>query len=99
MVRMTQLFDLGDQETSKEYYNESVRPRVSKLPNLVRHEAALVQGKPLSGAETTLIVDLYFEDEHKMDEAFASEAGKTYSNELTARNTKYIHALESIVLS
>ncbi len=100
MIRMTYLFTSGtDDKALESYIDTKVYPLMKDLPGVQRLEAATVTGTPLGNIHLRGIIDIFFEDEDAMNEAFASSRGKQLSRELTANAVSSIEIFTCEVLS
>lgn len=94
MLRMTQLIRFASKEDAREFYNGTYKDLLGGFEGLKEFRAAEVRGMPLGGTHADLIVDLYFEDEHAMDAAFATDHGRRISRELSGLGGKNVDIFE-----
>ncbi len=100
MIRMTYLFtSTTDDGALENYIVDKLYPLMKALPGMQRLEAATVAGIPLGDIPLRGIVDLFFNDEDTMNEAFASGEGKQLSREITANAVSSVEIFTCEVLS
>ncbi len=80
MIRVTFFIDRGDE--SERYVVETFLPLLRALPDLQRLEAGRVIATAAGDIRARFQVDLLFEDEARMNQAFASAEGRRISREI-----------------
>ena len=80
MIRVTFLIDRG--EDSESYAVNSFLPLLHALPDTLRLDAARVIASAAGEVRARIIIDVFFEDEARMNLAFASSEGRRISREI-----------------
>ena len=80
MIRVTFFIDRG--EDSESYAVNSFLPLLHALPDTVRLDAARVIASATGEVRARIIIDVLFEDETRMNLAFASAEGRRISREI-----------------
>ena len=80
MIRVTFLIDRG--EDSAAFAEQTFLPLLRALPDVTRLDAARVIATASGDVKARLLFDLYFEDEARMNLAFACAEGRRISREI-----------------
>jgi uncharacterized protein (TIGR02118 family) len=80
MTRVTFLIDRGEDSTA--YAEDILLPLLRSLPDVLRLDAANVIASASGDVRARVLLDLYFEDETRMNQAFASAEGRRISREI-----------------
>ncbi|MBE0642604.1 MAG: EthD family reductase [Bacteroidetes bacterium] len=80
MIRVTFFIDRG--EESESYVEQTFLPLLRELPELRRIEAARVLASATGEVRARFLIDLLFDDEARMNQAFASAEGRRISREI-----------------
>lgn len=80
MIKVTFFINRG--EESQTYLEQSLLPLLKELPDVVRLEAAEIVASASGDIKARMMVDVLFEDETRMNLAFASVEGRRISREI-----------------
>jgi hypothetical protein len=80
MTRVTFLIDRG--EDSESYATRTFLPLLRALADVRRLEAARVLAAATAQLAARIIIDVYFDDDARMNESFASAEGRRVSREI-----------------
>lgn len=80
MIRVTFFIDRG--EDSEPFALNSFLPLLQALPDTVRLDAARVIATAAGEVRARIMIDVFFEDEARMNLAFASAEGRRVSREI-----------------
>ncbi|MBR9977984.1 MAG: EthD family reductase [Bacteroidetes bacterium] len=80
MIKVTFFINRG--EESQTYLEKSLLPLLKELPDVLRLEAAEIVASASGNINARMMVDVLFEDETRMNLAFASAEGRRISREI-----------------